>query len=97
MLLADLISEAVARPGYGGGLRREELAAMVRRHPYRDKFFQAALMYAYRHHKIDFCFGYVVAPPPDMAVVAPAPLDAFLSAEPVPEGLDAEYGQAAFM
>lgn len=81
MLLADLIADAVARPGYGGGLSREELARMVKRHPYQDKWFTWALSYAYRQHKIDFCMGYIVKPP---VKHVPSGLDAWLSTDPVP-------------
>jgi hypothetical protein len=83
MLLADLIADAVARPGYGGGLHREQLAKMVRRHPYTDKFFTYALMHAYRLGKIDFCMGYVVAPPKKLIPVGEG-VGAFLSVEEVP-------------
>ena len=84
MLLADLIADAVARPGYGGGLHREQLATMVKRHAWRDPMFKAALMYAYRRGKIDFCQGYVVQPPCKTAVELPGGEAAFLSDEPVP-------------
>jgi len=58
--LASKVAAVVADPRWGGGLRRDHLRELLGCE-YRE--LNTAIAIAYKRGTIDFCWGWVVAPP----------------------------------
>lgn len=62
-LSANRIAMIAAMPKWGGGIHKDHLEYLLGVPSARHKDFERALMIAYARGQIQFCRGYVCAPP----------------------------------